>query len=156
MKIEFFIAGTPRSAGSKSGFLNPKTKKYIFAPAGKYQKSWQESIRWAAIEAGYNGTMIIEGAVELSIEYVYRRPKGHYKSNGELNKKGRDTPYKTSKPDLDKLNRAVADALSGLIWRDDSQVVRMKEVGKSYGKQGQPEGAYVIITELPKENNHVN
>jgi Holliday junction resolvase RusA-like endonuclease len=31
----------------------------------------------------------------------------------------------TKKPDLDKLLRALKDALKGVIYRDDSQVVRV-------------------------------
>jgi len=32
-------------------------------------------------------------------------------------------PHPTTKPDLDKLVRAVGDALTGTLWRDDAQVI---------------------------------
>ncbi len=38
-------------------------------------------------------------------------------------------------PDLDKLCRACLDSLTGIVWRDDSQVVRL-EANKDYGAPG--------------------
>ena len=140
--IKLFINGKPRSAGSKSGFYNKKTGKIIMAPAGKYQKPWMESVKCAAIEAGYNGEVLLEGPVHLRINFCFLRPKGHFKKDGSLTKSAR--PYPTVKPDLTKLTRAAEDALTGLIFRDDTQVIR-QTTGKDYG---QPEGAEVIIEEI--------
>ena len=39
------------------------------------------------------------------------------------------------RPDLNKLSRACLDALTGIVWRDDSQVVRL-EAEKEYGVPG--------------------
>lgn len=42
--------------------------------------------------------------------------------------------YKQSKPDLmDNLNKATLDALTGVIWRDDSQIVHSSDSYKIYG-----------------------
>lgn len=44
----------------------------------------------------------------------------------------RKRPYPITKPDADKLARAVWDALKGIIYADDSQVVRLT-LAKDYG-----------------------
>lgn len=41
-------------------------------------------------------------------------------------------PYPITKPDADKLARAVWDALKGIIYTDDSQIVRLT-LSKDYG-----------------------
>ena len=145
--IELFVNGKPRTAGSKSAFFNKKTGKIIVAPAGKYQKPWMEMVRWAAIEKGYNGKFILEGAIKLTIEFTFRRPKSHFKKNGELTKSAH--PYHTTKPDLTKLTRAVEDALTGLIWIDDSQII-VQATLKRYmtNNAGEAEGCYVKIEEI--------
>ena len=105
--IELFVHGRIATAGSKSAFLNKKTGKIIMAPAGKYQKPWMEAVKWTAIEKGYNGKMLLEGAIKLSIQFVFLRPKSHLKKDGGLTKSARK--HHTTKPDLCKCTRAVED-----------------------------------------------
>jgi crossover junction endodeoxyribonuclease RusA len=50
----------------------------------------------------------------VRLSFVMPRPVGTPK---------RRTPPAIRRPDVDKLSRAVGDALSGVCWRDDSQVV---------------------------------
>ena len=137
---ELFVCGKPRTSGSKTGYI--KNGKMILAPAGKYQKPWQEAVKWAAIQKGYHRMILLEGHLKLSVQFIFLRPKGHFKRDGELTKSART--HHTTKPDLDKLTRAVADALTGIIWRDDSQIVEI-EANKTYGS---PEGAYIKIEEI--------
>jgi crossover junction endodeoxyribonuclease RusA len=49
----------------------------------------------------------------------------------------------TKKPDVDKLMRALLDALTGIVWKDDSQVC-YATVNKVYAWSGSP-GAEIII-----------
>lgn len=143
--IEIFVPGKPRTAGSKSGYLDKITGKIKITPAGKYQKPWMDSVKWAAIQAGYTGKMILDTPIHLKLQFLFIRPKTHYKKNGELTKSARR--YCTARPDLTKLTRAVEDALTGLIWRDDSQVIR-QTTGKDYGT---PEGVYIRIEEIEEQ-----
>ena len=44
--------------------------------------------------------------------------------------------YKVTKPDLhDNLNKALFDALEGVLWERDQNVVAMDNVRKYYGKE---------------------
>ena len=71
--------------------------------------------------------------------------KGHYGTGRNADQvKASAPPHPTTKPDATKLVRAVEDALTGVIWRDDSQVVR-QWASKVYDDC---EGVSVIVTEL--------
>jgi Holliday junction resolvase RusA-like endonuclease len=58
--------------------------------------------------------------------------------------------YPTTKPDIDKLSRAVLDALTSVWYKDDSQVIQL-EAQKIY-TYGEP-GVYIGIGHL--DNNLV-
>jgi len=61
--------------------------------------------------------------------FQFVRPKSHYTAKGAL----RDAaPRHVGKPDIDKLCRAVLDALTGIAYADDSQVVAL-DASKVYG-----------------------
>lgn len=44
--------------------------------------------------------------------------------------------FPTGKPDLDNVAKLLADALNGILWRDDSQIVRMV-LSKRYGVEAE-------------------
>lgn len=50
----------------------------------------------------------------------------------------------TKRPDVDKLGRAVLDALTGIVWRDDCQVIGLQLV-KGYGRDSRVE---VMVEEM--------
>ena len=43
--------------------------------------------------------------------------------------------FHIKRPDLDKLTRAALDAMTRVIWRDDSQVVRIEALKRYTGAQ---------------------
>lgn len=67
--------------------------------------------------------------VGIGIAFVFVRPKSHYTSKGELRA---GAPSFPGKPDVDKLCRAVLDALTGILYHDDAQVVSLS-ASKRYG-----------------------
>jgi Holliday junction resolvase RusA-like endonuclease len=80
---------------------------------------WRASIRQAAIEAGAE---IRIGPMYVNILFGCIRPKHHYDVRGRVKMQFvRAMPDQA--PDLDKLVRAVLDALTQVTFRDDSQVV---------------------------------
>lgn len=109
----FFVAGTPAPQGSKSFKGVSKSGKGILVESSKAVKPWRELI---AETARWNRQPILDGAVHLKLDFVMPRPKATPKSR---------TPQAVKRPDLDKLVRAVMDALTGIAWADDSQVVQI-------------------------------
>lgn len=60
----------------------------------------------------------LEGPLRVDLTFVFPRPQG-------LIWKTRPMPRlpHTKKPDRDNVDKAVMDALTGLLWRDDCQVI---------------------------------
>ena len=120
--ISFFVAGVPKPAGSKRGFFIPKLKRVIITDANPNSKDWKIDVKHAAQEA-YSGTL---HTVPLSVTFRFQvqRPKSHFGSGkNSCHLKLSSPKYPSSKPDLLKLARGVEDAMTGIIYQDDSQIV---------------------------------
>ena len=116
--ITFEVNGKAAPAGSKRGFVVGGRVK--LTDASKYAKPWKSEVAAAALDV-YSGPLL-EGPLILEIIEYRLRPQSHFGKRG-LNKKGREHPYPVSAPDALKIARAIEDALSGVIYRDDSQIV---------------------------------
>ena len=131
------VPGIPRPSGSKRAFI--VAGKARIAPDNPEQRNWQRMVIECAVEA-WGKRPVILGPVHLKARFYFPRPKSHYRKNGELRPNA--IHYCPTKPDLDKLLRAVGDALSGIVWRDDSQVVSVS-ASKLY-TEGPPEAAIEV------------
>ena len=148
--IQFVVYGTPAPGGSKVGF--PFKRKdgstgVAMAPASKKTKPWMALVKSAAMEA-YDGPLLT-GAIETRMNFFFDRPQGHYRTgkySGQL--KDSAPEKKTTSPDLTKLVRSTEDALKGILWHDDSQVV-MQRNSKPFCDPG--ERPRVEITVIPLE-----
>lgn len=81
-------------------------------------RSWKNDVRMQAI---LQKPILLEGALILKASFYLLRPK-------TLPKK---ILHHTKKPDLDNLIKGVKDALKGICYRDDSQVVE-SYISKTY------------------------
>jgi Holliday junction resolvase RusA-like endonuclease len=140
--IQFTVHGQPQPAGSKRGFYNAKARRVIITDDATRSRPWKALVSDAAVEAmigtavlndkGYAlpiGTLL-EGPLMVTLVFYVPRPKGHYGARGL---KPSAPPYPTVKPDVLKLARAVEDALTGIVYRDDSQIV-CEVLEKHYGE----------------------
>ena len=96
---------------------------------------WRDKIRTAAFNkfAGHKPTVF---PVEMGLEFYFPRPQSHFRTGkyaGEI-KDSAPTRH-TTKPDLDKLTRAVLDSLTGIVYLDDSQVVKFTHLFKAYEEE---------------------
>jgi Holliday junction resolvase RusA-like endonuclease len=147
MTISFFVPGVPAPGGSKAfkGFYNKTTasgvvvKIPLLADSCKNNAPWRQSVQVFARQA-YTGEPLA-CPVDMQITFYRTRPKNHFNSKGEI--KTNAPKFPTGKPDTTKLTRALEDALKGILWRDDSQVVT-QHVRKRYDAIP---GAHVIIAE---------
>jgi len=141
--IKFFVPGRAASAGSKSAFKT-KAGKVVVTAASKFTKSWMDSVKWFAMNK-VGRMCLLEGPLILTITFLLGRPKNHYgtgKNAGKL--KSSAPPYPMVTPDLTKMVRAVEDALTGIIWRDDKQVAE-QHTRKRYADKP---GAEILIETL--------
>lgn len=72
------------------------------------------------------------GALRLTITAVFAVPKSWTKAD-RLSALSGTKPH-TSKPDSDNIAKLVMDALNGIAWADDKQVVSLT-VAKRYGQE---------------------
>lgn len=122
MKIEFRVIGIPKPGGSKTAFYNKKTGRTMIVDACKKVKQWRDSVISAASEA-YQG-VLLSNPLKLDITFYMPRPKNHYGTGKKIGKLKPHAPkYHTCKPDRTKLLRSTEDALTKILWRDDSQIV---------------------------------
>lgn len=63
----------------------------------------------------------LEGALRLTVEAFFSIPKSASRKNREKMLQGEIRP--TKRPDWDNIGKIVSDALNGLAYHDDSQIV---------------------------------
>lgn len=127
--IAFTVNGRPAPAGSKKGFYNKKAKRVIVTDDSKNSRPWKAQVSDAAAEA-MGGGALLDGPLTLELDFYVPRPKGHFGARGV---KPSAPPHPAVKPDLLKLTRAIEDALSGIVYRDDAQIVT-EHLAKRYGE----------------------
>jgi len=108
-----------------------------------YKKQVQEAVR-GQLPVGFFCIKADTPIHVTKLHYVFEYPKSFSKKKRE-----QDTiHYKHTKPDLhDNLNKALFDALEGIIWERDQNVVSMDDVKKYYSTTDQ------IIIHLKCSNN---
>lgn len=108
--ISFDVAGNPVGQGNhRIARGGPFPRLYDSA---KGLDAWRALVSWTAKE--FAPVTPIEGPIRLEVTFWLPLPKSAPK---------RKRIYPIRKPDIDKLIRAVADALTGVLYRDDSQIV---------------------------------
>ena len=102
-------------------------------------KPWREAVRQEALRTR---EPLALGPVTLELAFRFVRPKAHFNSKGELKP---SAPMRViTKPDLDKLQRSTLDALTGVLFKDDSQVCRILAM-KCYCLEGELEGCEIVV-----------
>lgn len=121
--IAFTVYGRPRPQGSKSAFV--VKGRAVMREASEHVKDWRQQIASVAIET-MDGKAPLTQAVKLVVVYHFQRPKSHYGTGKNANQVKASAPLEhTQKPDLSKLVRALEDALTGIVFKDDSQVASL-------------------------------
>lgn len=148
--VSFCVHGVPKPAGSKRAFQHRHTGRIVVTDANKNSREWKNLVADAAVEAMHRpgdhkrDGELLDGPLLLSLIFMVPRPKGHYGAKGLRPSAPR---FPTVKPDLLKLARGVEDALSGVVYRDDAQIVS-ESLQKAYGE---PARVHVRVEQLSEE-----
>ncbi len=119
--LTFTVYGVAQPKGSHRAFMAPGMKVPIVTDSNRNAKSWAQLVAHGASEAlrqlGATSAIfqLLAGPVHVSVAFYLPRPK-------KFSKRGVYVEHLTA-PDIDKLLRGVLDALSQVVWQDDSQVV---------------------------------
>jgi len=119
--LNFTVYGTPIPQGSAKAFIPKGWSRAIITGANKKTKPWRQEIAGAAVSAMQKAGITMlerEHPVRLRAEFYFAKPKSTKKS----------VIAKVTKPDVDKLLRSVLDALTGMVFEDDSQVIEVTGV----------------------------
>lgn len=68
------------------------------------------------------GQTMLEGELGIDIKLFFQIPKSTSKKKQELMEQGKIRPVK--RPDLDNCMKIITDALNGIAYKDDSQIVQ--------------------------------
>lgn len=127
------IIGDPVAQGSMVAMISQSTGRAIAIPSNKPGlKAWR-----SAIKAGAGGLDMIPAGVPVAVTFTFllRRP-----AKVPPERIGQPSTY----PDLDKLARSAMDALTGVAYADDGQVVEMI-LRKRYCAPGEVPGAQIWV-----------
>ncbi len=127
--VRFDVSGLPVPQGSTRAFI--VKGRPIITSTSKGLGSWRQLV---AGEAQRIVSAPMEGPVAVTLSFHLPRPKSAPKKKWI---------YPAKRPDLDKLVRAVLDAITHVIVADDSQVVSLTAT-KDYG----PPGVLVQVDEI--------
>jgi len=129
--ISFTAYGVPAPQGSTRAYTPRGWKHPVITADSKRTKPWRQAVIDASRDE-MAGRAPLEGPVELRVMFYLPRPKSAPKRITE--------PAKL--PDLDKLVRALGDALTSAgAWRDDAQVISTLARKAFAGGVHDPEGA---------------
>lgn len=114
--IDFTVRGAPTAQGSVRAYVRGN-RAVVVGVTGSLA-AWRHAIATEARTA-MGSTPIIAGPVVVSAWFTMARPPSHLRRDGTVR------PAASSYPrlDVDKLARAVLDALTGVVFGDDSQVI---------------------------------
>ena len=130
---EWFVDGEPRPQGSKDG---------LGREASKHVQAWREAVHYTAPNA-----IRFDGPVIVQLGFFLKRPRKDFDGPDTLAVLKSTAPiYCTKKPDIDKLTRAVLDALTTAnTIVDDSYVVEL-HVNKWWSDDDFP-GVRIVVEE---------
>lgn len=95
---------------------------YIYEQVSGNLLDWRREVSLHA-RLAMRSSPPVEGPVRVLLEFAMAAPKRGAR------------PWPTTRPDIDKLTRAVLDALTGIAYVDDSQVIALAAT-KVYGDPG--------------------
>jgi Holliday junction resolvase RusA-like endonuclease len=123
--LEFTALGEPAPAGSKRAFVVNGRARMV--ESSKKVRPWWQAVAGAAQDALPEGWEPYTGPVLVEIVFHLKRPAYHFGTgrNARVLKPNAPT-FVDKKPDTDKLERTVLDALKAVgVYLDDAQVARL-------------------------------
>ena len=146
LTFEIFVPGRPRPKGSWKAITIAGHARLI--PDNKRSKPWADTVaKYAGVS--FRGEPW-RGPVGIRIEFLFRRPNAHYRTRDRKPDRTRlrdgmpDYPTGARNyPDLDKLERNVWDALTGIVFADDVAIV--DSAARKHWTNPDDEGALITV-----------
>ena len=130
--VSFYTPGIPAPQGSKTGYI--RGGRVVLVESSKKVKPWREAV---ALVARRHCPEPLDGPVRVTVDFIMPRPKSLPKR----------VKQHVKRPDLDKLLRSTNDALTGIAYQDDSQIVSIHGT-KHYCHPDSDPGAIITIERI--------
>lgn len=145
-RFELFVPGRPVPQGSKTAFVSKSTGRPIVVDKDVRLPQWRQKITSYAL-GKRNGGPTLAGPVGIKVIFVLDRPKSHYGTGRNANIVSKSAPtHPATMPDLDKLLRAVFDALTDAqIVLDDGQFVWVQTAKRYPDFTFDQQGVYITL-----------
>lgn len=142
--VRFEVLGTPAPKGSFR-----ISRKASGAPLVRKDSDatewWHDAVKRAALRACANRTPFLGCELRTIILFYVRRPVGHYGTGKNAGAVKPSAPrWPSIKPDIDKTVRATLDPMQGVVFDDDSRIVKLI-AEKHYAPLGTPTGALILV-----------
>jgi Holliday junction resolvase RusA-like endonuclease len=175
LMVEFDVHARPATQGSKSGYL---TSLAVVAPYPRAVRcprcgvpvrgninmtektkglaDWRAAVA-AAARLAMGARPPLHGPLLGYLDIAVARPKDHYRAGRYAHLLKPDAPvepYLVAKDagDLSKYARSSEDAMTGIVWADDAQVVEYARLRKHYAGEKRDglsvPGARIVVTHL--------
>ena len=146
MQIQFTIPGKPTAWQRARQFVHKQTGRIVKANPPEMME--QQRVIQLLCRSAMRTTPPMTGPLKLELLCVYPIPPSWPKWKQDAALAG--LLWKTSTPDHDNLIKQVSDALNGIAYVDDAQIVRTV-MGKRYGRPARTE---VRIAQLDALSDH--
>ena len=134
MKFEVRVYGLPVGQARPRAFKLPTGQIRLYDPATS--RDWKRTVMAQALAA--KPERLLAGALEGEMDFYLPRPKSLPKRR----------VYPITKPDCTNLVKGTEDALRGIVFSDDSQIVALR-LAKHYAEESAPPGVFIRLEELP-------
>ena len=146
-RVRFFASGTPATKGSTVPFQDSQGRMRV-TNDNERTAAWSERAGLLARAAGARPGL---GPARAVVRIALLRPASHYGTGRNAGTLKASAPrWPMSKPDVDKVVRAVLDALTFIAWVDDAQVVDLRVI-KAFAATAAEEGVTVTIAPIREE-----
>lgn len=106
----------------------PKNSRVVYVGLGE-PRTWREKVSKIAHEL-MDGQPLFTGPLMLYVKFEIARPDSHYQA-GRMTSRARQP---SGKPSIYSLASPLLDALTGIVWKDQGQIVDQRFL-KWYGSK---------------------
>jgi len=152
--FDLWVPGTPVPQGSLTPMISRSTGRVMVINKDARLATWRNSIvaeataRIPLHELGLE--FPLAGAIAVDVAFYMPRPAGHYGTGKNAAQIKPSAPkYPAKMPDIDKLLRAVLDALTvAQVWFDDGQAVTVIARKKYAGHETPNPGVKIVVAPI--------
>lgn len=141
--MQIIIPGQPQGKARARTFYNPRLGKHQSITPNN-TVLYENLVKTCYMRSHEGECFDEDQPLEVIIYAYYEIPKSMSKKDKQAVMDGKLFP--TKKPDADNIAKVICDALNGMAYKDDKQIVDLHLMKRYAGSKGEP---YVAVTIKP-------